>query len=129
MVTKRTLAITSATLLTIVALVLFGWDVRRELVDPHVAAYTQAEYAKNPAEQCETRSEDFYANKAATGRGIQEVIAASCQAGIRGDYHGRLAKDGSAEDTQSAIDCAKQQISALKALQKVGVTAFDCPKR
>lgn len=118
------------------ALCVLLWAMGCEKPEPPAPArpqFVQSDYAKNPDGPCEKHPAEFYADKAKTKAGIEELIILSCQYGVRGDYHGREAMQSAGVDQRKAhldthIACLSEKLNALKALEKAGVTSTECPK-
>lgn len=104
----------------------------KEQSDSSGARYTQSDYAKNPDGECDTHPSEFYAEKANSKPGIEELIYTSCQYKTRGDHHGREGERGAGIDQRGAhltkgMACLQEHIAILKALQQVGVMNVQCP--
>ncbi len=107
---------------------------KQEPPAPAPPQFVQSDNAKNTDGPCEKHPAEFYADKAKTKAGIEELIMLSCQYRVRGNYHGREATQGAGVDQRkahldTAIACLSEGVYALKTLEKVGVTRSECPDK
>jgi len=93
-------------------------------------AFKQSEYAKNPNGDCVAHPTNYYDERAASKNGLQELTFLACQYRTRSDYHAsQLDKVGKNErdvHLQIALRCSREFLAAMEAMQRVGVTDYNC---